>query len=172
MNSTAPLFSTQVAFQCDAGTEIRGRLSAEASVFEYTCLYLQLPAGVALMLVAVSISVDVTAIVFTIIGLLMGLLIMYLFMHKKNVYLPTKEQANLGPIPLHQLVLFMRRCHPKRDWTKHKPSVWTSRTVKLLLMFINVLHTYDYFINVYALISRCYIVAMYFICHNALTAKS
>ncbi len=50
--------------------------------------------------VAVSIGVVVTAIVFTIIGLLMGLLIMYLFMHKKNVYLPylpAKEQANLGP---------------------------------------------------------------------------
>ncbi len=50
--------------------------------------------------VAVSISVVVTAIVFTIIGLLMGLLIMYLFMHKKNVYLPAKEQANVGPTAL------------------------------------------------------------------------
>ncbi len=27
----------------------------------------------------------------------MGLLIMYLFTHKKNVYLPAKEQANVGP---------------------------------------------------------------------------
>ncbi len=27
----------------------------------------------------------------------MGLLIMYLFMHKKNAYLPAKEQANVGP---------------------------------------------------------------------------
>ncbi len=45
-----------------------------------------------------SISVVVTAIVFTIIGLFVGLLIMYLFMHKKNVYSPaTKEQANVGP---------------------------------------------------------------------------
>ncbi len=29
----------------------------------------------------------------------MGLLIMYLFTHKKNVYLPAKEQANVGPPP-------------------------------------------------------------------------
>ncbi|XP_064401116.1 uncharacterized protein LOC135347183 isoform X1 [Halichondria panicea] len=47
---------------------------------------------------AVSISVVVTAIVFTIIGLFVGLLIMYLFVHKKNVYSPSpKEQANVGP---------------------------------------------------------------------------
>ncbi|XP_064403648.1 mucin-2-like [Halichondria panicea] len=47
---------------------------------------------------AVSISVVVTAILFTIIGLFVGLLIMYLFMHKKNVYSPSaKEQANVGP---------------------------------------------------------------------------
>ncbi|XP_064403554.1 uncharacterized protein LOC135349024 isoform X2 [Halichondria panicea] len=47
---------------------------------------------------AVSISVVVTAIVFTIIGLFVGLLIIYLFIHKKNVYSPSaKEQANVGP---------------------------------------------------------------------------
>ncbi len=107
MNSTAPLFSTQVAFQCDDGLFPEGIMTATClvtgtwdrnpgeivSILEYTCLYtlnhLQLPTylmGVALMLVAVTISVVVTAIVFTIIGLLMGLLIMYLFMHKKNVY--------------------------------------------------------------------------------------
>ena len=47
---------------------------------------------------AVSTSVVVTAIVFTIIGLFVGLLIMYLFIHKKNAYsLSAKEQANVGP---------------------------------------------------------------------------
>ncbi len=65
-------------------------------------IYLEPPAAAGLsdgsrLDVAVSISVVVTAIVFTIIGLLMGLLIMYLFMHKKKVYVPAKEQANVGP---------------------------------------------------------------------------
>ncbi len=65
-------------------------------------IYLEPPAAAGLsdgsrLDVAVSISVVVTAIVFMIIGLLMGLLIMYLFTHKKNVYLPAKEQANVGP---------------------------------------------------------------------------
>ncbi len=49
---------------------------------------------------AVSISVVVTAVAFTIIGLLMGLLIMYLLIHKKAVYSPAaKGQANVGPTP-------------------------------------------------------------------------
>ncbi|XP_064403457.1 uncharacterized protein LOC135348964 isoform X2 [Halichondria panicea] len=48
--------------------------------------------------VAVSISVVVTAVAFTIIGLLMGLLIMYLLMRKKAVYSPAaKGQTNVGP---------------------------------------------------------------------------
>ncbi len=47
---------------------------------------------------ALSISVVATAILFTIIRLFVGLLIMYLLMHKKNVYSPSaKEQANVGP---------------------------------------------------------------------------
>ncbi len=44
----------------------------------------------------VSVSVVVTAVLFTVIGLLMGLLIM--FMRKKAVYSPSaKERANVGP---------------------------------------------------------------------------
>ncbi len=47
---------------------------------------------------AVSISVVVTAALFTVIGLLMGLLIMYLLMRKKAAYSPSAEgQANVGP---------------------------------------------------------------------------
>ncbi len=50
------------------------------------------------LVIAVSVSVVVTATIFTVIGLLLGLLIMYLFMRKKNVYSPSaKGQANLGP---------------------------------------------------------------------------
>ncbi len=79
----------------------------------------------------------------------MGLLIMYLFIHKKNVYLPAKEQANVGPTapagPVYEEV------SPKEEIELNNNQAYgpCSRTVKLLLMFINVLHTHDYYINVH-----------------------
>ncbi len=50
------------------------------------------------LVIAVSVSVVVTAVLCTVFGLLLGLLIMYLFMRKKNVYSPSATgKANLGP---------------------------------------------------------------------------
>ncbi|XP_064403674.1 uncharacterized protein LOC135349109 isoform X2 [Halichondria panicea] len=109
-----------VTIQCDAGyvsavtmVKCEGTLmwSPDPEAIECTSLIITTPTPTTPVLhncaslsdgsrfdAAVSISVVVTAVLFTIIGLLMGLLIMYLFMRKKNVYSPSaKEQANVGP---------------------------------------------------------------------------
>ncbi len=143
-HSVPAIPGAQVTFQCDNGLFPEGIMTATCLVtgewdknpgeivcrgkfihylkYSHASIYLEPPTAVSYNSrlsdgsrfdAAVSISVVVTAVLFTVIGLLMGLLIIICSCIRR-MYTPRKLKNKLMKDPLYQLVLFMRRCHPKR----------------------------------------------------------
>ncbi|XP_064407739.1 complement receptor type 2-like isoform X2 [Halichondria panicea] len=98
--------SSIITFQCDPGFSLVGAatVTCNNSGLWYPdpallqCIYISFPSPTLSTDAAVSISVVVTAVAFTVIGFLTGLLVMHLCSCKKAVYSPAaKGHVNVGP---------------------------------------------------------------------------